>query len=58
MAVEKVVSQAPAHSDDNVMLQTGAFFSERDAKAISVSTFSHAPPGDVPVYLTTQRFLI
>lgn len=58
IAVEKVVSTPQAVSDHYIVLPTVILFVEPDAAIVSVSSLSHAPPGDIPIYLTTQRFVI
>lgn len=58
IAIEKVTSPSPVLSDVYVVLRSASLFSDVTADAVAVSTSSHAPPGDIPIYFTTQRFLI
>lgn len=58
MAVEKVASASPTVSDHDIVLPTATFFTEPDAAVVAVSSLSHAPPGVMKIYLTTQRFVI
>lgn len=59
IAIEKGSSPTPVLSDVYYVVSCSAsLFSDVTAEAVAVSTFSHAPPGGIPIYLATQRFLI
>lgn len=57
MAVEDASSSAPTVTD-GVLLPTTLLFSDSDFNEIALLTPTHAPPGDIPLYFTTQRFVI
>lgn len=58
VAVEKVASVSETISDHYIVLPMAALFAESDAAIVAVSSLSHSPPGDLPLYFTTQRFVI
>lgn len=58
IAVERVASVSPIVSDHYIVLPVAILVSEPDVASVVVSSLSHAPPEDIPLYLTTQRFVI
>lgn len=58
MAVESASSTAPATAAELVVPHTTSVSFGTDFYQVALSVPTHAPPGDIPIYLTTQRFLI
>ncbi len=58
VAVEKVTSFTLSLSTESAVVHTVSLFSDTDAYSVALSTFSHAPPRNIPIYFTTQRFVI
>lgn len=58
MAVESVSQATPTTATELVVLHTTSVSFGADFYPVALSNPTHAPPGDIPIYLTTQRFLI
>lgn len=58
LAVERVASSDPEVSVGRVLSSSVAVLPCPDLQAVAISSPSHAPPGDIPIFLATQRFLI
>lgn len=58
LAIEEVTSAPSTTLGHYSVLPTRHLLSEPDVAFDAVSSLSHSPPGDIPIYLTTQRFVI
>jgi hypothetical protein len=58
IAIEKLTPVTPIMSDLAVVVYADTVFSDIGFRTVTRSNLFHAPPGDIPIYLTTHRFVI
>lgn len=58
IAIEKVSSPIPIQSGMVVLLSSAVLFSDANFRTAALPSLSHAPPHELPIYFTTQRFVI
>ena len=58
IAIEKLTLATPIMSDLAVVVYADTVFPDIGFRTAALSNLLHAPPGDIPIYLTTHRFVI